>query len=450
MWVLLRDYIVRDIKLRWIPIAVALAFALTPFWPSGMLSTLGHPIALWTLLNIRKAPRFIWKNQWVNVLILVVLPFYSSFVLGFFFFLFSFSVFTLVDFIRKRKVHLPLFLALSGMTVLYLAIDYRLVCNLVSGGAPSSRSVFHESKLSLHETLQLALKNFVYGHTHDITLHGPILLPLLLVMLMTILVRRTWRAHRLFLGLMLLNAVLSLWYAFWFYKGWVPIKAAHPFLNSFNFARFHFLRPLLIYVLFALGLSWAWKDGRIGKAIAIGCVVAQLALLGAFNDQFVYATKPTVRQFYATQQFEKIATYIGAPKHTYRIGCIGFHPAIAEYNGFYTLDMYVNFYPLSYKRQFQAIIEPELQKNEALDAYFDDWGERVYLYPAELNGKMKTKKNHKHIQHLQLNTRAFAQLGGKYILSAVPIDHPQADQLRYLHTFRDKQSAWTIYLYAVQ
>ena len=32
--------------------AVALAFALTPVWPSGMLSTLGMPLALWAFLNI--------------------------------------------------------------------------------------------------------------------------------------------------------------------------------------------------------------------------------------------------------------------------------------------------------------------------------------------------------------------------------------------------------------
>ncbi|MBC8838097.1 hypothetical protein IAI14_31395, partial [Escherichia coli] len=61
---------------------VSLAFALTPFWPSGMLSTLGMPLALWAFLNIRNNKRRIW-----NVVILTLLPFYSSLILGFCFFL---------------------------------------------------------------------------------------------------------------------------------------------------------------------------------------------------------------------------------------------------------------------------------------------------------------------------------------------------------------------------
>ena len=47
MYLLLKSHVIRDEKAYFIRIAVSLAFALTPFWPSGMLSTLGHPLALW-------------------------------------------------------------------------------------------------------------------------------------------------------------------------------------------------------------------------------------------------------------------------------------------------------------------------------------------------------------------------------------------------------------------
>src|SRR5690606_38381205 len=80
MFLLIKKHFLSREKYGFITIGVALTFALTPFWPSGMLSTLGMPLALWALLNIRKGER-----SWRNWIILTLLPCYSSFVLGFFF-----------------------------------------------------------------------------------------------------------------------------------------------------------------------------------------------------------------------------------------------------------------------------------------------------------------------------------------------------------------------------
>ena len=75
----------------------ALAFAFTPFWPSGMLSTLGMPLALWAFLNIRNG-----EKSWKNYLVLTLLPFYSSIVLGFFFFLSAMGLFWISDVLRGK------------------------------------------------------------------------------------------------------------------------------------------------------------------------------------------------------------------------------------------------------------------------------------------------------------------------------------------------------------
>ncbi|MDA6131502.1 DUF6044 family protein, partial [Escherichia coli] len=72
-----------------------------------------------------------------------------------------------------------------------------------------------------------------------------------------------------------------------------------------------------------------------------------------FNEEILFQDKPTVRQFYAEEQFSAIKEYIGLPQEDYRVASIGLHPAIAQYNGFYTLDSYNNFYPLTYKYQFR-------------------------------------------------------------------------------------------------
>jgi hypothetical protein len=173
MYLLLKKHFVRVHDASPIRVWVSLAFALTPFWPSGMLSTLGMPLALWAFLNIREG-----KHTWKDWVTLFLLPFYSSFVLGFFYFLFFMGLLWLRDWIVKRKVNLVFFGSIVFMTSLYLAIEYRLVLSLVIPNAPTNRDEFVESVLSFGQTIKLVFRNYFYGHTHVLTLHTLVIVPL--------------------------------------------------------------------------------------------------------------------------------------------------------------------------------------------------------------------------------------------------------------------------------
>jgi hypothetical protein len=122
MYLLLKRHFVKEKETYLIRVGVALAFALTPFWPSGMLSTLGHPLALWAFLNIRQR-----QASWKEWLVLALLPFYASFVLGFFFFLTAMALLWLRDVIVKKQWNLQFFASIAFMTAVFLAIEYRLV-----------------------------------------------------------------------------------------------------------------------------------------------------------------------------------------------------------------------------------------------------------------------------------------------------------------------------------
>lgn len=448
MYYLLQDHIIPQRETSWISVGAALAFSLTPFWPSGMLSTLGHPLALWAFLHIRRH-----TASWKHWLVILLLPLYSSFVLGFFFFLTAMGVLWLADILRTRRLNLVFGASIVLMTGLYLAIDYRFVYSLLFPQEPTSRNDFISSVLPFWRSLRLAGKNFVIGHGHVLTIHTFVLLPLQLLTLVLVLRRKKDMLTRSFLGWFILNICLSIWYAFWFYTGWQPLKERFAVLNTFNFARFHFLRPLVLYVLFALSLAFLWRLGKRWRSLVKLAVIAQCLILFYCNEEWYYRRvhAPSFKQFYAVSLFDNIADYIGKPKQNYRVGTIGLHPAIAQYNGFYTLDTYNNFYPLSYKRQFRKIIAAELNKNRHLKRYFDTWGGRCYLFSAEL-GKWydyrKTSK--KKIRHLQLNTAAFASLGGRYIFSAVPIQNAAANNLRFKRSFEHPETLWRIYLYEVE
>ncbi|NNU82876.1 hypothetical protein ETC05_03150 [Geobacillus sp. BMUD] len=445
MYLLLRKHVLPDERWGWIRIGASLAFALTPFWPSGMLSTLGMPLALWAFLNIRNGER-----SWVNWAVLTFLPLYSSFVLGFFFFLSALGIWWFIDVIRGKRWNWRFLAAIAYMTMLYLAVDYRLVHSLLFSDEPTSRDEYFHARLPLWRVIRLTFKNYVLGHTHVMTVHGLVVLPLTLVALYMVWKRKSWRREKLFLLLHGLNFALSTWYAFWFYKGWLPLTERFDLLDKFNFARYHFLRPMVIYVLFALALKIVWQEGRKWRAVGAAAIILQLGVLALCNEEIVYRNKPSFREFYAEKQFAAIREYIGRPVHSYRVASIGIHPAIAQYNGFYTLDTYNNFYPLEYKHRFRRIIAKELAKNKKLREYFDEWGGRCYLFVDELGKRYMFQKNSKRtIRRLELNTNVFYDMGGRYIFSALPIENADENALRLERVFRSNESAWTIYLYKV-
>lgn len=417
MYLLLKKYVMKEEhnKAYILTIGVALAFSLTPYWPSGMLSILGMPLALWSMLNIYKGER-----SWKDLAVLTLLPFFSTFVIGFFYFLAVMGLFWLYDFVRNKKSNWALFFAILYMTMVYLAIDYRLVASMIApiSDELTNRDVFYQSKLDFVQTLKLVGKNYVISHNQDRTIHQYIILPVTIIGLLFVLLKKQWRENKLYIGLHLLNIVLSTWYAFWFFEGWQPLKEKFGILTSFNFARFHYLRPMIIYVLFALTLKMLWKNRNMGRKLVYVLIIGQLLVLVPTNEQIMYKNQPSYKAYFATDQFTDIKKYIGKPLDQYRVVSIGIHPNIAQYNGLYTLDSYSNIYPLDYKLQFRKIIEPELDKNKALRTYYDDWGGRCYIFVDELGKNYQySKRSNKEINHLQLNVEALKEMGGQYILS---------------------------------
>ena len=443
MYLLLRDHFLTSDKCLLLQIGSALAFALTPFWPSGMLSTLGMPLALWALLNIRSG-----NGSWKDYLILTLIPFYASIVLGFFFFLSAIGILWLWDVLRRKGWNLRFLLALGYMTIIFMLVEYRLVYSFIFSKEPNSRDEYFHAHLPFWRAVRLFVKNYLLGHTHVLTVHTLFIVPATFIAIYLVFSKRLWRQEKLFVFLFILNILLSLWYAFWFYEGWLPLTKKFHFMDTFNFARYHFLRPLVIYAAFALALKIISLQGREWAKLAKWLIIFQILFLALCNDEIIYRDKPTVKEFFAEDLFHEIKEHIALPQEDYRIASIGLHPAVAQYNGFYTIDTYNNFYPLSYKHQFRKIIEKELAKNKTIRKYFDKWGGRCYIFTAQLGKRYMLKKDSKqHLKNLELNTEVFKEMGGRYIFSAIPIDNAEQNRLMLDKVFVSKTAAWKIYLY---
>jgi hypothetical protein len=107
---------------------------------------------------------------------------------------------------------------------------------------------------------------------------------------------------------------------------------------------------------------------------------------------------------------------------------------------------------LEYKQKFRRIIAKELDKNTEIRNYFDNWGNRCYLFTAETGldfniyktNKMKTIKN------LELNSAALRDMGVQYIFSGVKILNYKDNKLIYLRHFTSEDSPYNIYLYKLE
>jgi hypothetical protein len=443
MYLLLKKHFLPGKKWIFLQIGTSLAFALTPFWPSGMLCTLGMPLALWAFLNIRNG-----EGEKKDYLVLTLLPFYAGIVLGFFFFLSAMGLLWMVDVMRGKGWNLRFFLSIAYMTIIFMLVEYRLVYSFLFSKELNSRDEYFHAYLPFWRAVRLTFKNYVIGHTHVLTIHGLFILPITLIALYFVYSKKQWKQEKLFVFLFGLNFLLSLWYAFWFYEGWLPVTKIFHFMNTFNFARYHFLRPMVIYAAFALALKIITLQGHSWAKTAKCFAILQIIVLCLYNDEIIYQQKPTVKEFYAEELFANIKEHIGQEQKDYRVASIGIHPAIAQYNGFYTLDTYNNFYPLTYKHKFRKIIEKELEKNKTIRTYFDQWGGRCYIFTAQLGKRYMIKKDSKRkLNNLQLNTSVFKEMGGQYIFSAIPIKNSEKIQLTLDKVFESKSSAWKIYLY---
>ncbi|HET7627198.1 MAG TPA: DUF6044 family protein [Bacillales bacterium] len=424
----------------------ALVYALLPYWAPGGGSIAGLPLALYAFLDIRQGKGKL--QQWA---IIALLPFYSSFVLSFVFFLACLSILWLYDFIQTKRFNARFFGALAFMTAVYLFINYRIIYQMViNPDFVSHRVSFDRGNGDLFDAVGIAAYVFIVGYTHVIRLTEWIVLPVIVIVLLLAFWKRI-NVKTLF-WLFMLNGVLSVWYGVYCWRGIKPLKEQWKIFETFNFGRFQFLEPPIWYICFALALTFIWKHLKWGRPFALGLMGVQIAITFYFCEEWKYRRSDSVtyKQFYSTELFESIQAYIGKEPSDYRVVSLGMHPSIAQYNGFYTLDGYIVSYPLEYKRQFRKIIAPELKKNHTLKYYYDNWGSRCYLFADELGKHYMFTGGKRTVDNLDFNTKALKKMGGDYVLSAVKIANANQLKLKLVHTFTNDSSPWTIYLYVVR
>ncbi|MHA1863019.1 MAG: DUF6044 family protein, partial [Candidatus Thorarchaeota archaeon] len=170
MYLLLKKHFLTEPKQELIALSAAICFAVLQFRPTGGLglSIATLPLALYAFQNIRKGDSS--RKNWV---ILLLIPFYASFVYAYFFLLFLVGLLWISDILRTRIINTKFTGSLLLMGGLFLAIEYRLVTGMLFGSSfVSHRASFNPEVLSLVDSFEKGVKMFLAGQYHAVSLHG--------------------------------------------------------------------------------------------------------------------------------------------------------------------------------------------------------------------------------------------------------------------------------------
>jgi hypothetical protein len=456
MYALLRQFWLRAPQQKGVAAGLALCWAVLPTYSMYGISVLGQAALLLAFLGVRHG-----AARWWYWAIIAGFPLWSTFVFVGPFVLVVLGMLVLWDWQSASHLNWRLVAGVALLLVMYLVVEWPLFYSLlVAKQFVPHRLEFDMQQLTpmgLVAGLRSSAQFFLFGQYHASRfLRVAALLAVGVAVALAPAERRPLLVRRL--GALLLTlAGLAL------FSGFYPqlvaaVQTRLPAIGAFNFGRFHFLAPLLWFVVLALALR------EVTRRWQIGLVGLQLLLGLSMNPEWLNnlrelagrpkPSEPNYAAYVSEPLFHQVQQHIhrqtGLRPAQYRVVCLGFLPAVAQLNNFYTLDSYQNNYPLSYKRQFRPLIAGELAKSPALRTYFDAWGNRCYVFSAELGKDFRVGAfQHRIVQDFKFDTPNFRKLGGRYVLSAARLARPGPAGLRLTSVFTRPDAYWQIYLYEV-
>ncbi|WP_375437279.1 DUF6044 family protein [uncultured Hymenobacter sp.] len=456
MYVLLRWYWLREPHQQAAAAGVALSWALLPLYTMYGLSVLGQAGLLLAFLELRRGP-----GRWWHWLLIGAFPVWSIFAFVGPFVLAALGLLVLYDGWQTRRLNGRLVAGLLLLLGMYLVVEWPLFYSLLI----AKQFVPHRLEFDMQRITPMGLLDGLRSTTQFFLVgqyHASRFLRLAELLAVAVVILRAPAGQRIkqlgrfgpwLLGL----AGLAL------FSGFYPqvvavVQTWLPAVGAFNFGRFHFLSSLLWFVVLALALRHLparWQVVVIGLQLLVGLGMNAewlnnlRELTGRPRAQepnyAAYVSAPLFRQVQQT-----IRQQTGLRPAQYRVACLGFPPAVAQLNNFYTLDSYQNNYPLSYKRAFRPLIAGELAKSPSLRSYFDAWGNRCFLFSAELGKDFRVGAfQHRVVRDFTFDPSTFRKLRGRYVLSAAQLAQPARSGLRSVGVFSQSEAYWRIYLYEV-
>lgn len=459
-------------------------YAALPFLPVYGLSQFGLPLLLWCVLRVRET-----GGRKVLAGTIIYAVFYalnSSLVLVGFAVLAVLAVWILREFVggiraKAYQSSLRMGVLWFSMTVIYLLTNLSLIGQMFGLG---NQTVSHKTEyvLTAEGFWSGWWKALLHGGQHSEDYHlGFLWLAAAILLFVSFMdIRRPRSGNfgnvpRVGYAALVCNVCLAGVSALWNSGAGVALRGHLGTLGAFQLDRLLWLAPCLWYLLLGCAVACVLRiiqeEKRALRTVGVlGCLLT-LAALGMtgyriVKDSDVKANLQKLRNgdypaisysdYYALGVLDQVrdflGEYTGKEPSDYRVVSLGIDPAAALYHGFYCLDGYSNNYSLEYKHLFRRVITPALSESEYLRAYFDEWGNRCYVFGTESPGYYTIEKGGFYFQHLECDTEALRELGGNYLFSTAYIANSEELGLTLLREepFETEGSYYRIFLYEVQ
>lgn len=448
----------------WTCVGISIIYASLPFYSVYGLSVMGQPLLVYAFFMLHRNKSILRASG-----IIIFFALFSSLVLVGYADLIILTCITVILWIKKSKDKYKFVCGTLLLAGVYLITNYQLIGQIVF---QNTKDISHKTEIVANSApfLDSFFNMFVKGYYHAASKHS-VILALAVVVVAIILYKKCfyfpewfYKVYVLILGLC---SLIALFYAFWSYSPVVDIRnKIGGIFAYFQIDRFYWLYPCLWFGL--LGVIFYFIENTV-KLRWLKKIFSMVILSAVFLNSYLggpiqanveklllkrneVAGYETWKGFYSENLFDDIIDYIGEPCSNYKIGSIGLYPSIALYNGLSCIDGYSNNYSVNYKHEFRKIIENELEKNESLKAYYDGWGNRCYLFAAEIPYMYTIHKDSGIVlKNLNLDINALKEMGCDYLLSAVEIDSPNMeDEIELCNVFEDTQSPYSVYLYKIE
>lgn len=446
-----------------------LIYGILPVFPVYGLAFASIPLVVYLVHKIYNG-----KSLYYYIL-LFLYPIISYFSYFGFFILGYLVLFTIIDWIWKKRLNLRLLASIPVLFLGYALFEYRLFHSMLFDDTVTIRSTMAISDLSLREVGRTALDGFVNSIFHAGDAHKYFVLPVVLIYLAVQNVTYLRRARSKILGdianriflLIIFNCCI---YGIFYFK---PMRdlvyTLIPPLQGFQYHRTIFFNPFLWYMLLFIIVKRLYDSKTAilhGASYALSLIALLVVVFTPANYNDFYNTcyynmytlvkhQPAdmlnYEEFYSKDLFSVIKddlNYNGEYSAAY-----GFHPAVLTYNGISTLDGYLGMYSQEYKESFREIIAPALEKSSYYQNYYDTWGARAYIFPGfDSSSYLPSRSLTLPDSKLYINTNAFRELNGVYLFSRFEISNAKELSLELTgqSPYTLENSPYRIYVYHVE
>lgn len=355
------------------------AFISLPFWSQGNLSIPGIPLLILAFLNLYHN-----KHLVTSFLIIIFYAFYSNFFLvGFF--ISSIALILFVYLIVKKKINLYLVVGGIVLFMCYILSHYPIFLNEFIYKIPTNRSSQFLTGYGAIDSIKVMIFHFIYSHKLSHSLHTYLIFPSSIVITTLIIYEKDKKWMKIIFPLWAVLIISSIFYGLFYFQPLLNIYNKVGF--GFRYDRIYVLNPVIWFLLWGLLLYYLFitlKNKKLAQIVILLLIISQLGINFTKSTLKAYNEQPTFKEFMSEKQFDEIEQKLDENKDDFRIGCIGFFPSVANYNGFKTVGSFSAYYPVEFKEKFYKIIKPELEQNQYLKDYFINKVSALFLFDDKI------------------------------------------------------------------